>query len=574
MKSLNLIKKLLTKKQLKKVYLLFFIMFIAALLEMMSIGLILPIANFFLEPSESNYFSTLITKMNLDINTSSFLIISMSFVLIVFFLKNAFLLFLTWVQIKFMSNIKATLADRLFEWYLLKSYFFHIGKSKAYFIRNCQQEIDVVLNNFLAPVLVISLNFVTILFIISLLFFYNFFPTLIVLLVFGSTAVILNRTVKSKLRSIGLERQSNQYFQLKYLQEALGGIKEVKIYGSESYFLNLFNLYNYKFAKLGVAKTVIGALPRQIFELLFIFCIFTVVLITILIGENLQSLVPLLAVYALSAFRILPSLNSIATSYQKMKFAGPALELLSKEISEINENKIEKKVNREFTFNKSLEIKNVSFSYDENKKILDELNLTINKSSIIGITGSNGSGKSTLINLICGLLKPNAGTIKIDNKNIDVNFRSWFNFIGYVSQSTYMIDDTILSNIAFGVEKSKIDMKKVNNVLAISQLKETIESFPNHLNTIAGEDGINLSGGQKQKISIARALYKNSEIIIFDEPTSAMDLESEKNFIKSFLSKDLKKTIIIVTHEPDLLKSCDNVYELNDGKLEKKTNFF
>ena len=134
---------------------------------------------------------------------------------------------------------KSTLADRLFEWYLLKSYFFHIGKSKAYFIRNCQQEIDVVLNNFLAPVLVISLNFVTILFIISLLFFYNFFPTLIVLLIFGSTAVILNRTVKSKLRSIGLERQSNQYFQLKYLQEALGGIKEVKIYGSESYFLNL-----------------------------------------------------------------------------------------------------------------------------------------------------------------------------------------------------------------------------------------------------------------------------------------------------------------------------------------------
>lgn len=416
-----------------------------------------------------------------------------------------------------------------------------------------------------------TLNFTTITFILILLLYYSFIPTLIIISVFTLVGLIFNFFVKEKLRHIGLQRQENQYFQLRYLQEALQGIKEVKLFNLEKFFLNMFNYYNYRFAVLGIKKTIIGSLPKQIYEILFIFCIFSVLMIWIYLEKNINSLIPIIAIYGFSAFRILPSINSIALNYQKIKFAGPALELLSKEISQIPIVKKNSTLDKKLTFNNFIDIQALTFKYNSSSQqnLLNNVNLRINKFSKIGITGANGSGKSTFINLLCGLLEPNEGSIKLDGVNIKNFLHQWHNLIGYVSQSPFLIDDTIINNITLGVEIKDIDNKKINKVLELSQLNDSIKNLYDGINTIVGEDGKKLSGGQKQKISIARALYKQSEILILDEPTSAMDAESEMNFIKNFIRKNFDKTIIIITHEQELLRSCDEIYKIKDQNILK-----
>lgn len=571
MRNIYFLKKIITEKEFSKLYLLLILMIIAASLEMLSIGLILPMASFFLEPDKNIFIIELFNSVGFDLSKKNFLIFLMLSIMTVFILKNIYIIFYTWLQIKYMSNLKAKLAHRLFNWYLHNSYSTHIKNSKAFFIRNCTNEIDVTLNQFLMPLLIMTLNFTTITFILILLLYYSFIPTLIIISVFTLVGLIFNFFVKEKLRHIGLQRQENQYFQLRYLQEALQGIKEVKLFNLEKFFLNMFNYYNYRFAVLGIKKTIIGSLPKQIYEILFIFCIFSVLMIWIYLEKNINSLIPIIAIYGFSAFRILPSINSIALNYQKIKFAGPALELLSKEISQIPIVKKNSTLDKKLTFNNFIDIQALTFKYNSSSQqnLLNNVNLRINKFSKIGITGANGSGKSTFINLLCGLLEPNEGSIKLDGVNIKNFLHQWHNLIGYVSQSPFLIDDTIINNITLGVEIKDIDNKKINKVLELSQLNDSIKNLYDGINTIVGEDGKKLSGGQKQKISIARALYKQSEILILDEPTSAMDAESEMNFIKNFIRKNFDKTIIIITHEQELLRSCDEIYKIKDQNILK-----
>ncbi len=293
-------------------------------------------------------------------------------------------------------------------------------------------------------------------------------------------------------------------------------------------------------------------------------------------NRNIENVIVTLGVFVAATFRILPSINRILSSLQNIKFYKTSIDLLYTEFKSTNsmmESYLIDEINQ-ITPSEKISLNNLCLTFKETKKeILKNVNLDIKVGSTIGIIGSSGAGKSTLINILVGLLKPDLGGVFVDNFAIQQNnLRKWQNSIGYVSQDVYLTDDSIVSNIAFGIEKEKIDFDLIEKVLDQAQLTDLIQSLPNGYNTEVGERGVQLSGGQQQRIGIARALYKKPEVLVLDEATSALDTRTEHEIMSSVDLLKGKKTIIIVTHRMITLKNCDQIYKLEQGKLnlEKK----
>jgi len=374
--------------------------------------------------------------------------------------------------------------------------------------------------------------------------------------------------VRGKLTFIGKQRQIHGLGVLQNLQQSFSLIKEIKMLDKIDLFLNKYNFHNLKMVFYGTRRGVYSVLPRVAFEYSFIIIVLTSIYVINLNQISVNQFLSILAVYALASFRIMPSLNLISSSYQKIKYGTAAVDTIFKEFQGIDVDKKEDeelKINEELQFKNHVELKDIYFKYSNDKKfILENINLKLNKDSIIGIIGDNASGKSTLINLICGLLKPKKGNILVDSKEIFLNLKNWQKKIGYIPQFIYLIDDTVESNIALGVKKEDRNTVKLEEIMNFTNLNETLK-----LEDMVGEGGKNISGGQKQKIAIARALYTDPEILIMDEVTSSMDLDSEKEFINKICNKKLAKTIIIISHRIKALENCDMIYRLQNHKLEK-----
>ena len=302
----------------------------------------------------------------------------------------------------------------------------------------------------------------------------------------------------------------------------------------------------------------------------------TLIVLTLLILEiGNESLFIILGVYAATAFRLLPSVNKIIMSFQRLRFVLPSVKIIHSEITSFQNvlKSPKEKVStneKSLKFLKHISINKLDFSYSKEKKILDNIDLLINKNESIGIIGESGSGKSTLIDLIMGLLTPNKGSISVDGINIDKDYSKWHSIIGYVPQDIYLLDDTIRKNIALGLNDEKIDENQVKFSLQAAQLDNLVNSLPEGLDTIVGERGVRLSGGQRQRIGIARALYTNPDIIILDEATSSLDFETEKNIMISITKLKGIKTLIIVSHRMSTIQDCDKIYEIHNNSLRLK----
>ena len=558
--------KIITKKEKKNLFILFFFMFFSSLLETFSIGILIPLINFLINPdvSENSLISFLPNHSNLLKNTSVFLII----IFFVYLFKYLFLIFYTYFSNKIILQLSSSFKKRLFKNYLKKEYLFHLKNNSALLIRNIQMEVDMLCSNYISPFLSLLLSILTTFFIILLLLFYSFLSTLIVLVIFSLIGLSLNMYVRGKLTFIGKQRQIHGLGVLQNLQQSFSLIKEIKMLDKIDLFLNKYNFHNLKMVFYGTRRGVYSVLPRAAFEYSFIIIVLTSIYVINLNQISVNQFLSILAVYALASFRIMPSLNLISSSYQKIKYGTAAVDTIFKEFQGIDVDKKEDeelKINEELQFKNHVELKDIYFKYSNDKKfILENINLKLNKDSIIGIIGDNASGKSTLINLICGLLKPKKGNILVDSKEIFLNLKNWQKKIGYIPQFIYLIDDTVESNIALGVKKEDRNTVKLEEIMNFTNLNETLK-----LEDMVGEGGKNISGGQKQKIAIARALYTDPEILIMDEVTSSMDLDSEKEFINKICNKKLAKTIIIISHRIKALENCDMIYRLQNHKLEK-----
>ena len=558
---------LISLKGKKNLKILFFFMFVASLLEILSIGILIPLINFIFNPnSTSNIFNLQEFGIINFFANFDYVNLILFFIFIIYLIKSLFIVFYQYFNAKVLLNMSVDIKTLLFENYLNKDYLFHLNNNSSLLIRNVQNEIDVLMANYVSPILVFSLTVLNIVFICSFLLYYSFVSSLLVVIIFGITGLTLNFSVRKILIVIGERRKFFAFSILKNLRQSFTLIKEIKINSKEKYFSNKLFSDNSMMAKLGIKRTVLGSLPRIIFEFLFIIIVLSSIYYMNSSNINFENFLSLLTVYAIAAFRIMPSLNSLSTSYQKIKFGSPALSTIYEALKDRNVQDVyftNDKI-QNFKFKKQLLLKEISFTYPfEKKPVFQDINLKIKKGEIIGIIGDNASGKSTLIDLICGLLKPSAGKIIIDDEEL-INVSAYQKIIGYVNQQIYLIDGNIKSNIAFGINEEDINLDKIKKVMSITGLDSSLNE-----NNFIRENGKNISGGQKQKIAIARALYDDPEILILDEATSAMDTNAEKDFTEIVFQQKIDKTIIIISHRLQALDKCNAIYKINNKGISK-----
>jgi len=564
--NLVFIKDILSKKETRTLYFIFFLMIINSFLEAFSIGMLLPLFSLILNSGENNLISekifSILNSYGFEPTTELFLIS----IIFIFLIKYLFTIYYTKFLTSFALDLRVSISSKIFKDYLYKSLIFHSNTSSATLVRNIDKEVGIFLNNFLGPILSYSLGGLTIFFILVLLLLVNFKSTLLLILIFGIIYFLIIKSFSAKLLHIGELRQHHEKFSLKYIYEAIRTIIEVKLLELEDYYKNKYFFHANRIAKQSTMRAIIGILPKIIFEstLLLIICY----LIFFYTSNNLSidDLFAQLLIYATAGFRIMPALNLITTSHQKIKFGFPAAKLLSKTFLNFDPQSYSQKkneVNSNISFKKNIEFKNLNFSYD-NKIILTDFDLTIKKNQTIGIKGKNGSGKTTLVKLICGLLQPNNGSLYVDGQNIDSSSSNWKKLIGYIPQEINLIEGTIKDNLCIGIKNHEFDEKKLDSIIDNIQLREFVNKLPNGLDTDIGELGSKISGGEKQKIGICRALFRDPDILIFDESTSALDVESEIKFIETLNSIFKDKTKIIISHRPGAFKFCDKIYDLND----------
>ena len=451
-----------------------------------------------------------------------------------------------------------------------QSYSFHLNRNASELFKNIQIEI-AGLSVFLQSLITLFIEGGFTISVLATLIYIEPIGALSIGLFYGLLSISFFQFTKNNLKTWGKKRQDLDSETTKIALEGLGGIKDLLILGKTSFFTEMFSIRNYMKARVNSNHITISQLPRFYLELLSIIGLVSFIVLLLFQGKDTTSLISILGVFVAATFRMIPSLNRIIGGVQSMKYYRPSLDIIYKELK-IDTGPGQAALEKiQFNFQNEIKLENIRFSFNEDRVILKDINLKIKKGQTIGIIGESGSGKSTLIDLIIGLHKPTSGQILIDGVSGFQIDQQWRKKIGYVSQSIYLIDDTIKNNIALGVQENEIIDLRINELLKQVQLEEFISNLKFGVNTKVGERGVQLSGGQRQRIGIARALYHEPDVIILDEATSALDYETEREVMESFKNLIGVKTIIMIAHRMTTLKDCDFIYKIEKGEGKQFT---
>lgn len=557
----------LNKKEKRKASFVFFSMFIMIVLDFFSIGLFFPLISsifnteFYKKVIEYSFFE--------DWERIEIIYFFLILIFIAFLLKNLSFLIFNYIKKKFLASVQFNFSSRIFKSYISQHYSVFLKKDKSELMRNTSlvNDYTYIIENFIN----LFIETVILFFIGVLVFKTNFIFGLIILFFILMIFFISSKVLFSRLNWYGKNINDQAQKLLDNYLNIFGSIKEIIFSKKQNFFNEKFkkNLY---IDLLNQVKSGFAIdLPRVLIELCLVFFIGLAIFINLEFSENHNDFLTKIVFLGALIFRAMPSLSKIMYQASSISLKYNKLILVNKLIEEVEQTKItdETVEKNKLDFSK-LELKNLSFGYDEKKKIIENVNLEIHKNDTIGIFSRSGSGKSTLLDLITGLIKPSEGQILI-NGNLGFtkkNINLFQNSIGYISQNNFLINDTIKNNVTFGLEENEIDLSKLKKILKISKLEELVNSKPEGINYYIGDNGKNISGGQRQRIIIARSLYKDIDILILDEPTSSLDVTNEKeimNDIKNQFYK--KKTIIICSHNWELLEFCDKIYKIENKNL-------
>ena len=451
------------------------------------------------------------------------------------------------------------------------NYSFHINKNSSELVRNLTTGINSFSSSITYTMSFLT-EFLIFIFLLLLLLFIQTKVILIILIVFGLPTLLIAYVIKVIVTKYGEQIVLYSGKSLKNLLQALNSFKEIKVFGKEKLFLNTYIYNENQVQEIQKKSSIIKNLPKLIFEILLIITIFGVFIFSYKDGGSVNSALSAMSITAIVSLRIIPSITKILFSLNSLKRNQAFIKIIENDLMNSQKiySQIQPRSNKDFQFKKYIQFKNIQFNYENpNVDIFKDLNLLINKSDYIGIYGKSGSGKSTFIDIFLGLQKFGKGKILIDNQEIVLhNNKDWQSIIGYVSQSIVMLDDSIQKNITFEDDLSKIDKKRYEECIQKAELKEFINELKYGSNTVIAEGGSKLSGGQKQRIGIARALYINPEIIILDESTNSLDTNTEKNLIRNVEKYIGEKTIISISHNQSVIKNCNKIFEIVDGKFK------
>lgn len=564
-----------SKKDKLKTLLILCGIIMGSFLELMGVAVFSPFVNVLMNPDsiqETWYLKWLYDLFHFS-SINYFLASLTGVIIFIYIFKNIFLaLQKNWIY-KFSYGIQLKLSTRLLKTYVKEPYTFHLSHNIAVLQRSLQEDTDLFTKGIIhAMELVAEIAVCGTLGIYLMKVSVSIASSVVVLLVFS----LLIFTSISRRYSKNLGKQCQQYKSNLYqwVNQSLGGIKELKILNREEYFINAYE-DNYKKYVHGLRiNRLIASMPKYFVEAVCMTGLLVAILIKMFWGqkEDFTTFIPQLSVFAVAAFRLLPSVGKINEHVADILYSLPSLDLIYHDLKAIEEEpEVKEKEEMDWEFKKEISISNVCYHYpDGEDMVINKASFIIPKGKTVAFIGPSGAGKTTIVDIILGLLKPQFGKVKADELNIHKHPYVWQKEIGYIPQVIYLSDDTIRNNIAFGIRKEEIDDQAILQALKKAQLYEFVENLPEGLDTMVGDRGVRLSGGQRQRIGIARALYHDPEVLVLDEATSALDNETEAAVMEAIDHLQGMKTILIIAHRLTTIRNVDMIYEVSNGKVELK----
>ena len=575
---------ILTKQDKRRLILILLMLLGSALLDLIGVSAILPIVSLLniqtaeFDPSQVSGFINFISKIfggEKRVDTMALILLCM--LAIFYVIKTAYVFASTYVMTKFSMSVSRRLTRRQMETYLSMPYEYHLNNNSSTLIRKCTYDVSNFTNtiNLLLNFIVKALTMIAII-------VYLFIQSYIVTLIIGGSLAIFSIFILVILKPhIKRVSRRNQYLNsqnYKYLSQAFNGIKESKICNNEKFFIDAYDSNIININKMSIRVTMYNAIPSNALELVGMVGLVAALVIIILAKNALHIqntyIIETFSVFAYAVIKLLPCVTYVNATINNLVYYKLSIDTIYTDMTSMEGLSGQKESFSDegnFEFNDKIEIKDLSFAYSTapDRTILDNVNCTIKKNTSFAFCGVSGAGKTTIIDNILGLLSPTGGAILVDGRDIKENIRGWRKNISYIPQTIYLMDDSIRNNIAFGIKENEINDEKIYDALEKAQLKDFVMSLPDKLNTIIGERGVRLSGGQRQRIGIARAFYRNTNIVVFDEATSALDYETEKAILDHVNEVAKDHTLIIITHRLNTIENCDHIYKIDTGKINK-----
>ena len=564
---------ILDRKQKQQYFLVTLVALIGSAWELLGVTAILPFVEAIMTPDDLQgkwYYDLLVRLVHPETELQVMTYLGIAIIL-VYILKNAYLMFSQYVQAWYSTSVQRDLSIKMADTFLHSSYLFHLGVNSSILIRSITQDVVGVFAVFfymfrvLAEVFTIAAIGIYIITLDPML-------ALSLIGILGTCMLIIFYGLKNLVKKLGRIGQECEGKNLQYLSQAFNGIKEIMVMDRQEYFARHFNDSCAQNARAARRNNFFNVIPQNIYEVVCIGGLIGVVIIRLHMTDDIAGFVTTLAIIAVAAFRLFPSVSRLTTNLNAIIYNRPRLDFTYDMLKSIENEEAFKLKNLDrdkiepLAFENRLEVNDITWKYPlGHEPVLHNLSLTIQKGQSVALIGPSGAGKTTLADVILGLLKPQKGQIILDGQDVYENLPAWSKIIGYVPQAVYLTDDTIRNNVAFGIFEDKIDEKRIWKALEEAQLADFIRGLDDGLDTMVGERGVRLSGGQRQRIAIARALYENPEILVLDEATSALDNETETAVMEAIDSLHGTKTMIIVAHRLTTIQNCDAIYEISDG---------
>ena len=553
------------------------LMIVGSVLEMIGIALIMPIVTVITDSTNGTNNSILKpVYVRLGILKSTDIVVFVLLLLaFVFAVKSVFSVYLNWAQIDFGRRIEQDISSKLFQSFMNRPYLFHLQRNSADLIYSINTEVGqfsgaiVLILSVLSETLVVAALGVLVL-------YTNLWASISTLLMLLVAAIIYNRVVRRQLNSLAVTLKKESPKKIQYVSQGFGGIKDVTVLGLSESFTTQFDKQNFLLGKTASRYGLLTKVPAIWIEFVAVLGLVVTILVMLTQETDPTRIAPVLGLLTAVSFRFVPSTNRLIVATNRLRVVRPAIDSIYNEVQSSSDRV---KLVHLGAFKSQIEMRNLSFSYPNTiTPSLQNTNVVVRKGETVGFIGPSGAGKSTLVDVILGLLPPTSGELLIDGIDMYKNNLEWQSTIGYVAQSIYLIDDTIRRNVAFGIAEHEIDEDALERALKSAQLWDFVDGLPEKTQTIVGERGVRVSGGQRQRIGIARALYHEPQVLVLDEATSSLDIETETEVMSAIRALHGFKTILIVAHRLSTVQHCDRVYKIEDativgeGTLEELTS--
>jgi ATP-binding cassette, subfamily B, bacterial PglK len=577
MNSIRKAYSLFSRSDRTKLGFLVLLMVLGGILEAIGIGLLFPYVSILQDSQkifENRYLNIIFQSFGFH-SARSFGIAMSVILLLVFLTKGLFTLAINNLQLRFINTMQLELGKRLFAGYLYRPYSFFLTANTSTLIGNLTTSLGQFCGGVIQSALTMTAEIAVAAGLIVFLVYVSPAVSWLALLFVSTLSGLFIKVMKTRIARYAIENDARWKAMIRVVNEGISSVKEVQVLGREQFFVDSYHREYRHYATAVRRYSVLSQLPRIVLETAAVAGMIFLALFALLSGSFERELFPVLAVFAVATFRIVPSANRILQSWNAIGFYSPAIDVIARGLGDAPvASNSHRDLKNEYQFRQSLVVSIKSFAYHANDNFhLCDVHVKIGQGQKVAFIGHSGSGKTTLVDLILGLFPQFEGEITVDGCDIRQDIMAWRRCIGYIPQHIYLRDASIKSNVALGVSDQDIDINQVQRAVSLAGLDGIINAQPAGLDTIVGDRGVRLSGGERQRIGIARALYHDPDLLVLDEATSALDNQTERRIIDAILGLSPAKTIIVIAHRLTTVKDCDCVYLMKGGRIIDQGRF-